>query len=133
MELFSEYNPSNSENDENKLLIDPNSVSKEKFSTLLSQQPMIHNVLTKNQPLKIRKISVKQPEKTRFTQRSCSNLLGKLNNYKSYEMFSLSLGYPAKEYDCGIFFNVIDNYDISLKIIICQYDNTKQVKCISWN
>ena len=55
LELFIEYNSSHSENDESQLSIYPDIVSKEKVGTLLIHQPIINNVLSKNQPLKKRK------------------------------------------------------------------------------
>ena len=59
LELLIEYNASHSENGESQLSIYPDIVSKEKVWALLIHQPIINNVLPKNQPLKKRKIFAK--------------------------------------------------------------------------
>ena len=66
LKLFLIYYSINPEKDESKISIDPIVVSKDNDSPILSQQPINHNVLMQNPPLK------KEKEK-RFTQRIYNN------------------------------------------------------------
>ena len=65
-----------------------NSISKTKgvgipMSTILYQLPIKHNILSKKQPIRKRKVTVVTKEEVPFKKMKFDNWLGKYNNYKS--------------------------------------------------
>ena len=64
--------------------------------TILFQSPIKHNVLSKSQPIKKRKVTVVTKEEISYQNRKFNNWLGKFNNYKSDENNLLSLPCPAE-------------------------------------
>ena len=68
------------------------------MSTILFKSPIKHNVLSKNQPIKKRKVAVVSTEEVTY-KKKFDNWLGKFNNYKSSDNNVLSLPYPAE--DCN--------------------------------
>ena len=85
------------------------------MSTILSQSPIKYNVLSKNQPIKNRNVTVVTKEEVPYTKRKFDNWLGKFNNYKSNDNNFLSLPCPAEVCNCGFFSNMFDSYDIGVK------------------
>ena len=65
------------------------------MSTILFKSPIKHNVLSKNQPIKKRKVAVVSTEEVTY-KKKFDNWLGKFNNYKSNDNNLLSLPFPAE-------------------------------------
>ena len=104
------------------------------MSTILSQSPIKHNVLNKNQPIKKIKVTDVSKEKVPSKRRKFDNWLGKYNSYKSNDNNLLSLPYPAEACNCGMFSNIFDNYDINVKNSLLFNSLTgKYESQMSWN
>ena len=60
-------------------------------------------------------MSLIETEETGYTKWLFNNWLEKFNNYISDGNNYFSLRYPANDYDCDIFSNIWDNYNLSLR------------------
>ena len=101
---------------------------------ILLQSPIKYNVLSKSQPMKIKKSYCCYKKRGSIQKRKFDNWLGKFNNYKSNRKNELSLPCPAEGCNCGICSNIVDNYSndvkksLLLNAIIDKYETQ-----ISWN
>ena len=84
------------------------------MSTILYQSPIKHNILSKNQPIKKRKVTAVTKEEVPLKKRKFDNWLSKFNNYKRNDN-NLLLPCLAEGCNCGFFSNIFDNYDINVK------------------
>ena len=85
------------------------------MSTILFQSPIKHNVFSRNQPIKKRKVTDVIKQEFSYKKRKFDSWFGKYYNYRSNDDNLLSLPCPAENCNCGIFSNIFDNYDINMK------------------
>ena len=101
---------------------------------ILYQSPIKHKILSKNQPIKKRKVTAVTKKEVPFKNRKFDNWLGKFNNYKSNDNNLLLLPCLAEGCNCGILSNIFDNYDINIKkLLFLNSSIDKYESQISWN
>ena len=104
------------------------------ISNILSQSPIKHNVLSKNQPIRKRKITDVTKEEVPFKKRQFNSWFGKNHNYRNNNNNLLLLPCPAEGCNCGMFINIFDNYDINMKNSLILNSSTEKYESqISWS